>query len=384
MNNEKQELDYSYENFSGTNIQASEPKAKTFSSTQGTQTYHETPLLYNYGTSTAPIIDQCFIEFPAVTTNGGIVYQSETKKSKNPGEENYNKETYSMMFVFDLKNSEIPGFLGKMDELHHGVAQAILPWKGKIGLRHLDPKNPEATGLKNPVFYKLDQITNERVKGRNPSIWVKLNHWKNNKTLFTDLNGTPIDWSLLNEVEATMVPLMHVEKVYSGATTSIQFKMVSAVIIDIAPLNTRCKQVSTVEKYKQKYSGLAEKVASQLAQVSMAKQDSLDHSATLSTTGTHAKLSNDSGQMHQVSTGFQGQVDKLNEFLGAAPSLPSVSTPVQLQTMSQTLPQTAPQTMPQSLPQTTPQLGPIQTQLRPQPVQFGNSVTVPQPVLQIL
>lgn len=388
MQQEQQELDYSYENFDGSKIESSEPKSKTFQSTQGQQTYHETPLLYNYGTSEKKIIDQCYIEFPAVTTTGGIVYQSEVKKStksKNPGEENYNKETYSMMFVFDLKNPEMEKFLKKMDELHVGVAHALVPWKGKIGLRHLDPKNPEATGLKNPVFYKLNQLTNERVDGRNPSIWVKLNHWKNNKTLFTDLEGNPVDWSLLTDVEATMVPLMHVEKVYSGATHSIQFKMISAVILKVVPLNSQSKQVSTMEKYKQKYSGLATEVSSQLARLRMDKQDSLDHPVTL-TSGGPAKLPSEglqsgpsTGQMHSASVGNSSSVDKLNEFLGAAPSV--AVQPMQYQQPMQYPPQ-AKQEVQNQVPLQN-QVGGVPTGLQPLTVpQVQNPLGVQQVQLQ--
>lgn len=391
MNNQtKKEIDYCYENFIGSHIRSSDPKQKQYQSSQGTQTYNEIPLLYNYGTPEAPIVDQCYIEFPPVVTKGGIVCQKEEKKSKNPGEDNYVKETYSMMFIFDLQNEDNKKFLGKMDELHHGVAQTIVSYKAKIGLRHLDPKNPEATGLKNPVYYKVDQLTNER-SGQNPSIWVKLNHWKTNKTLFTDLECQPVDWSLLQDVEATMIPLVHVHQVYSGSTTSIQFKLISAVILSVVPINSVSKQTSTIEKLKQKYSGLASTVASQLAQLRMDKQDSLDNGNVVH---TNAKLpSNEMGQMHQSgdTKGFQGNIDQLNEFLGGAP--PVSQAPPKMQTV---LPGTVPQVfLSTQLPvgvgntpvQTGVQFQPPSMMSQPQlqiqtgvPVQFGNNS---QPMLQI-
>lgn len=348
MDNERKEIDYCYENFNGAHVQSSEPKSKTYQTVQGLQTYHETPLLYNYGTTEVPIVDRCFVEFPPVMCNGGIVYQKEEKKStkpqnnKNPGDEMYVKESYSVMFTFDLQDPDIQKFLPKMDELHRGVAQSLVPWKAKIGLRHLDPKNPEATGLKNPIYYKVNELTNERVVGRNPSLWVKLNHWKNSKTMFTDLNNNPIDWSLLYDVDIKMIPLVNAKQVYSGTKASIQFELVSAIILDIAPAGTKPKQVSTVEKYKQKYSGLADKVSSQLAQLRMEKQDNLDSSHSGNLSPGHAKLpDNEQGRLHQVSVGkTQNSADQLNEFLGAAPvQMPpkiqnsnlSVQTPVQLQ-----------------------------------------------------
>lgn len=382
MNNKetKKDIDYSYENFNGMHMRSSEPKSKQFQSSQGMQTYHEVPLLYNYGTPEAPIVDQCYIEFPPVTTKGGIVYQKEEKKSKNPGEGVYVKESYSMMFIFDLQNDDNRKFLAKMDELHHGVAQAVLPYKAKIGLRHLDPKNPEATGLKNPVYYKVDQLTNERT-GQNPSLWVKLSHWKTSRTLFTDLECQPVDWDLLKDVEAKIIPLVHVHQVYSGATASIQFKMVSAVILDIVPLNSVSKQTTTIEKLKQKYGGdLSSKVASQLAQLRMEKQDSLDHGNVIPTS---AKLpESETGQMHHTGPKpFQGNVDQLNEFLGGTQAPPKVQM-----SLPGTVPQVALPTQAQSVQLQVPSQvqQQVQLQIQPpmmsQPVQFGTGA---QPMLQI-
>lgn len=374
MTTEQTEIDYCYEKFIGNHVQAIEPKQKSFETAQGKQTYNEIPIQYNYGSDENPIIDSCFFEFPIVSTNGGIVCKKEEKKSRNPGDPPYMKESYSMMFVFDLQDNDCVKCLSKLDELHRGVARAIFPYKTKIGLPYFDPNNPQATGLKNPVYYKMDELTNEPVKGRNPSIWVKMNHWKNNKTLFTDLNGNPIDWSLLYDVEAKMIPLIHVEKVYSGATTSIQMKMVSAVITDIAPLNTRSRQVNTLERLKQKYSGLADTVASQLAQLRMEKQDVLDDG---NFQAQNAQLPGNAGQMHQIPTGgspggMHGNQQQLNEFLGGAPV--QQSPPLQ-QVQQVTLP-TAPPVQPQQ-PQTQPQQPPPQLQQTlhmpqgAQPVQFN-------------
>lgn len=339
MTTEQTQIDYCYENFNRTHVQATEPKQRTITTAQGQQTYHEIPIQYNYGTDEAPIIDSCFIELPMVKTNGGIVCKKEEKKSRNPGDPHYIKESYSMMFIFDLQNKDCVECLQKLDDLHRGVAHAIAPHKTKIGKPYFDPNNPEATGLRNPVYYKMDQLTNERVKGRNPTMWMKMNHWKNNKTLFTDLNGNPIDWSLIVDVEAQIIPLIHIEKVYSGSTTSIQMKMVSGVITDIAPINTRSRQVNTLARLKEKYSGLADTVASQLAQLRMEKQDVLDDGHLQPQNATLPGA----GQMHKIPNGSSDdKQQQLNEFLGEASTTPP---PVQSQPPVQqvSLPVTQPQ-----------------------------------------
>lgn len=372
-------IDYSYEKFIGDNVKATEPKTKTLTTVQGKQTYHEVPVQYNYGTQEKPIIDSCFIEFPMVKTRGGIARKQEERKSNEPGDAPYMKESYSMMFIFDLTDPDCRMCLSKLDELHKGVAKAIFPFKTKIGVPFLVPENAQATGLKHPVYYKMDELTNERAAGLNPSIWVKLNHWKNNKTLFTDLNGTPIDWSLLYDVEAKMIPLIHAEKVYcGGGKTSIQMKMVSAVITDIAPINTRSRQTTTLDRLKEKYSGLADAVASQLATLRMEKQDSLDggdfqpRNAVLPSVQSSATSGSETGKMHQLNGNNQ---DKLNEFLGAAPVQQSVRP--QLKVMSQGT------NMQGSTQQGTNMQG---TNMQvPQPVQFSQGATMQgsQPVLQI-
>ena len=390
---QQQEINYCYETFIGTHMQATEPKSKSFTSAAGKQTYHEIPVQYNYGTPEAPIIDSSFIEFPIVTSRGGINCKKEEKPSRAPGEAPYMKESYSMMFIFDLQDEECVVCLEKIDSLHSGVAHAILPFKTKIGLPYLDPKNPEATGLKHPVYYKRDQLSNERVKGRNPSIWVKMNHWKNNKTLFTDLNGNIIDWGLLYDVEVKMIPLIHVEKVYSGATTSIQMKMVSAVITDIAPINTRSRQTTTLSRLKQKYSGLADTVASQLAEMRMNKQDQLDGGEIIP---QNASLPGNNGQMHRIPTNNSGAVNQqqLNEFLGGAPAQSQVQavqyqapvqTPIQLP-VSQVPVEPRVTQVPVQQPQVQVQQPQLQQVLQGQtPVQFstGTQVAGGQAMLQI-
>lgn len=399
------EIDYSFENFDGNKLEGSKPKSKEFPGAGGqTIKYKEVPLQYNYGTPENPIIDSCFLELPIVTSYGGIVVKRETKPPKNPGDPPYIKESYSMMFTFDLQDEDCRLCLSKLDELHMGSAREMGKHKADLGMYDFDPTRP--SGYKNPVYYKRDQATGERIKGKNPSMWVKLNHWKTNRTLFTDLNANPIEWDLLRDVEMKMIPLLHIEKIYVGTKPSLQVKMVSAIVTDIAPINTRTKQTRTAEKLRQKYGGLADTVASQLASLRMEKQDQLE----LRDEPEVATLPGD-GQMHTIPTSDGGQVhsgDNLREFLGGAPYQPPVQNqsqsiqtqpPVQNQGQSIQNIQTQPQTTNQAYNQTPVQYGsngsdgqygqfnPAQQTIqlptqRSQPVQFSSGGTS-QPFLKI-
>ena len=208
-----------------------------------------------------------------------------------------------------------------------------------------------------------------------------------------------------------MIPLIHVEKIHvtSSGTASLQVKLVSAVVTDICPINTRTRQTRTIDRLK-KRKGLAGTVASQLAQLRMERQDQMDPG---NRQPQPARLpgSNGAGSMHQIpssgSSGLQGTQDNLNAYLGGAPAMnqsPPVQTasaqPVSNQPSLPSLPQ-AQLPAQQQVPEQQVQL-PVGTQshsgathLAPQlqtmapaaqPVQFGagaQTVQGQQPVLQI-
>nr|QBK91577.1 MAG: hypothetical protein LCPAC302_01970 [Pithovirus LCPAC302] len=329
--NETHEIDYSYEHFDGNKLEVIKPKPKSFESQNGKVSYNEIPLQYNYGSPTSPIVDSCLVELPIVTSFGWKC-EEKTYAPRNETDMPYVKRSYSIMLSFDLQDKECLSCLDKMEELHKSTARQLAKYKGDVGMHHFNPEHPESGSFKNPVYWKMeiDKTSNtfERVKGVNPSMWVKMNNWKNNKTLFTDLNENPIDWSLLTNVELKMVPLIHFEKIYiGGGKASLQVKLVSAVVVDIIPINTRTKQTRTLDRLRKKHGDLADKVASQLAQLRMDKQDVLDTNTTMSS------IPHETAEMHKIpfsshATTTQDSEADLNEFLGAAPTIKPIQTDV--------------------------------------------------------
>jgi len=209
-------------------------------------------------------------------------------------------------------------------------------------MHDFDPLKPGGV-FKNPVYWHRDEVSGEKIKGKNPNIWVKLRNYRTNKTLFTDLNGQVIDWKLLTDVNITMLPLLHFEKIYVGAKASIQVYLASAIILKIVPINTESRQVSTMEKLRTKYGNLQDQVESQLAELRMSRQDSLN---TTPLPSSHTEFGNDysdnnstrnTATMHTMPTMSveTAQPVSLQDFLGAPPVMQMPQQTMSQQTMSQ-------------------------------------------------
>jgi len=324
--NKIEEPDYRYTNLDATKIDSCEPKKKSFGG--GKIEYSDVPLQYNYGTVTQPLIGQFFVELPEVLCYGGIKSDTETKPPLKEGDPPYVKERHAMMFSFDLKSEENINCLNKLDEVWMGCSRALGKQKAKVGLFDYDPERP-GSSFKNPVYYKRDQVSGERVKGIAPSLWVKLNAYRTNKTLFTDVEGEPIDWSLLADVEVKLVPLIMYSHIYVGTKITLQIKLISAIVTDIAEINTKTRQTRTLDRLKQNAS-LANNVASQLAQLRMNRQDSINsNNSNAAHRHTVATLPDD-GTMHNIpDAGKENLDDFLNGRSQAPPQQQAYQAPQQ-------------------------------------------------------
>jgi hypothetical protein len=313
------EQDYSYAKTNPDHIEGSKPTSKSFA--DGKINYNEIFLGYNYGTPEHPIRDSFYMEGP-VLSSLGIVTKEEEKNGSNG---TYTKVSHSMMFTFDLKDQECVTCVQKWKEVHKSTSHVLGKYGVEIGFSpdEYDPNRPGKV-FKEPIYFKREG--GKIIEGRNPSMWVKLNHYRNNKTLFTDLEGNPIDWSLLRDVDVKLVPLWHIEKIYiGGGKASLQIKLASAVVIDIVPINSVSRQMgsSTVQRLKQKYGNLASKVESQIAQLRMDRQDQLEMKG-----GHKDGLV---GSMHNIPSGQSdpGESDDqaLKDFLGGAPTMNQTTQP---------------------------------------------------------
>ena len=314
-----------FEDFNAANLTGSEPIPHQINKPNETINYNDIKLSYNYGTETNPIIQDLFFEFPVVTSNG-IKSKEEPATGKNGP---YTKVSNSMMMVFDLADSDTRNdsllSLDKFNELHKAAAQSVGKYKGKLKMHQFDANDPRGD-FKNPIYWPRDE-NSEIIKGKNPNIWVKLRN-NYNKTLFTDLKGNPIDWKLLTNVNLTLLPLLHVEKIYIGAKASLQIYMASAIVLKIVPAGTESRQTSTMDKLKAKYGNLEEQVEAQLANLRMERQDELMASAN----SNDFSPDRSEGTMHNVET----TAASVSDFLSGAPSMneevsmPAMSAPIKL------------------------------------------------------
>lgn len=308
-----------FDQFDATQLAGKAPEGKQFTNGKGeTIKFAYQGLRYNYGTTTDPVVTDLFLEGPEVKAFG-IKTDSE-EKTKNDGT-TYTKTTHSQMIKFDLSNAEHKLFIQKFNEMHAAASFALgsTPW---AKMNEFDPKRPGGM-FKNPIYWPRDAVTKEILPGEDPSLWVKVRGGYI-KTLYTDLNGDPIDWALLRNVEIQYVPLFHVEKTYIGAKASLQIFLASAIVTKLTEVGTTSRQLSTLDRLKAKYgSGDAQdQLESQLAQMRLNRQDQL----AAETMGSPQLPGNNTvlDQARPENTG------SLQDFLSNAPSMPSqVTMPTQ-------------------------------------------------------
>jgi len=125
-------------------------------------------------------------------------------------------------------------------------------------------------------------LTSALIEGRARSMFMKL--FRKGKppmveeTLFTGLDAKPIPWTLLDKVEMKFIPLLHIKGMYIGGKPSIQTEMSSAIVTSIKARNTDSQQMQTIKSLTAANPELADRVAAQIAKLSMDRQDQLMHS----------------------------------------------------------------------------------------------------------
>jgi hypothetical protein len=205
--------------------------------------YTNIPLLYNVGSDEKKLLADLLFEYPVVKTERGI--QSEIGKQSG-------KMEHSVMIRFDLSSDDQNKCLVALDQLYRGSAYIVNTYKGVAGLPFFNPAAPEASGYENPVYYARDQTTNEIVQGRAPSMFFKLFEYGKpgfvERTLFTGLDGKPIDWSLLRNVEMKFIPLVQFKAIFLGTKKKMQVELKSAIVTDIKACSSMSRQIDTLKQ----------------------------------------------------------------------------------------------------------------------------------------
>lgn len=257
-----------YKDCQYTSIQPSAPQAKNIPGQPGNK-YNDISLQYNYGSQEQPRVNDFLMEWPEVYSNGGII------KKDEPTPDGKTKTSYSVQVTLP-QAGETGVLIKRINEVHAACAYIIAQYKGPLKMFDFDHQRPGAL-FKNPIYYPRDDQGNLR-EGKNPSIYLKL--FKRGygateeRTLFTDLEGKPIRWELLQGVEMKFIPLVHCEKIYiGGGKASLQMKVVSAVVTYVAARNTVTRQTDTIKSIVTTNPRAAETLAEQIAKLTMERQN---------------------------------------------------------------------------------------------------------------
>lgn len=271
-----------YENYGNTKLNATKAEQKPIPGT-GPQAnppsppsfYNIIPLMYNTGTAENPILSDLQLEGCELVSTLGI--------QAKPGQQG--RMDYSILAKFDLNNQDHLRMVECLNDLFEGCAYILETIKGTVKMFNFKASMAEATGLKHPVYKPRDEVTGDVIPGRAPSIYFKL--FKRGKppvmeqTLFTDLEGNPIPWELLEGVELKFIPLLHVKRMYvGGGKASIQMEMLSAVVTSVKARGTFTNQTDTINRLRKARPDLQESVAAQLATLYKDRQDRLVTSQT--------------------------------------------------------------------------------------------------------
>lgn len=223
--------------------------------------FNQLPLQYKYDTIDDFIIEACEME-----SKMGILSQFDGKQTK-----------YYIHTQLDLNNPNHARFLDTMKKIYRDCVDHIDRVKHETKLRYFKKETPEETGFKHPIHYPRDYCTGDLIPWLNPSFFLKLISEGIDQTLFTDLSRQLISWHKLLQVEMKFIPLIHIKYIHIGqgswsAISSIQIKLISAVVTSFYPRNSVTKQITTLSALKQFRPELLRSVTDELITLSHARK----------------------------------------------------------------------------------------------------------------
>ena len=226
------------------------------------QNYYLIPLGYNMGTKERPNAVEFQMECCEMVSSRGI------QDGEPPGG---GRKTHSIMCRFDNSNIEHMKFVEVMEDLHKISANIFYEnrFTHKKPLRNI---GDAFSILKRPIYRQIDLETGEPFAGRAPFMSIKLLH---DQALFTGLDGAPIPWTLLRNVDIKFIPLIRISRLYFGAQCVIQIDMISAVVTSVIARNTTTQQISTINRLLNARPDLQNTVAAQIAKLVSDRQEQL-------------------------------------------------------------------------------------------------------------
>lgn len=296
-----------YNEYTNGRLSCTPPEKKTVPGTgpnakppNAEQNYYNIPLMYNFARdNNSKTLGDFQFEGCEMTTTQGLRTTANVQTGRSE---------HSIMVRYDINTPEQARFLEVIDEIHNGSAQIVQAYKMPVKMPHFNAQMAQATGFKHPVHRPLDELTGVPTEGRQPSMFLKL--FQRGKapfveqTIFTGLDGKPIPWTLLQNVEMKFIPLLHFKRIYvGGGKVSMQIEMLSAVVTSIKSRGTTTNQQATISRLQEARPELADTVSAQLAKITSDRQE------LLLAGSVGANTNQDHGEQHgQQQPSFSGIV----------------------------------------------------------------------------
>lgn len=291
------------------------------------KSYMQIPLKYNYG----HMEDAFRMQLPKVQCSG-------IKPNK------YRPDTFVINVRFDRTNEMCQMFMERFPQVFQSTCEILYTQRMAAKMKFFDPKVPEASKFRNPLFYPPDPKTNEPQLDQDPFMQIKLIRAgtppNEMKSLFTDLKKKEIDWDLLKNVSLTLIPLISLEKIYLGSNPSLQIKLISAVVCGVRKHGKETMQEDAINDYLLEHPNADNELEEQLTALMAQNTNAANQSGRQSpSAGALPQGSNSSGTsagsssaipmvpttLSQIS-GPDSSKDQMRSFLeGGKPPAPSVS-----------------------------------------------------------
>lgn len=237
------------------------------------------PLMYNYGTEENPVFSEFEMELSEFNSNQGITEKPQTTTEGKPVLNAEGKQLVdeSILAKFDLNNDDHVQCIETLKALHQRLAEIIYEVRGPIKKFAFKATDPVAGGFKELVYFPRDELTNEIISGRSPSMFLKLFSWKYgnnvNETIFVNMKNKPIDKTLLYGAELKFIPLMQIRRIRSAASFSLQWEIKSSVIRRAKEKNTESSQLATINRLKAENPEAEDQLENDLLRLAASRQN---------------------------------------------------------------------------------------------------------------
>ncbi|HSW76450.1 MAG TPA: DUF2738 domain-containing protein [Candidatus Saccharimonadales bacterium] len=266
-----------YDNFNPANLTNLKPDQKTPKTKPGQNPippYFIINLQYNLGTDEKPMFSEFDMEFCELTSNMGVMKSN--FNNTEGGNSNSNNDKESIKVFLNEDDDEQVKLVETIEAMYKRGAILLEGVKGAVK-RHTFKASEAGSVFKYPIHFPLDELTGERLPGKQGSMYLKLFSRGTgpfaNETKFYDPDGNPIEKDLLIGVQMKFTPIVAIRSIFIGNVICFQMEMKSAIVSDIQQRNSSTNQLATIERLKQKDPNIASKVSGQLAKLQMARRN---------------------------------------------------------------------------------------------------------------